>query len=74
MQLTLKDDLPFLTVKVAYCGVEIEVPHVLVDTGSASTILAADVVAQTGIVPELGDCPAHDTRRWWNRGSVFAPG
>lgn len=55
MQLTLKDDLPFLTVKVAYRGAEIEVPHVLVDTGSARTILAADVVAQIGIVPELGD-------------------
>ncbi len=52
MRLTLKDDLPFITIKVIYRGAEIEVPHVLVDTGSASTMLAADVVAQIGIIPE----------------------
>ena len=55
MRLTLKDDLPFVTVDVAYGGTQIEVPHVLVDTGSASTMLAADVVVQIGIVPEPGD-------------------
>jgi hypothetical protein len=40
MRLTLKDDLPFLSVTVAYQGAEIEIPDVLVDTGSATTILA----------------------------------
>ena len=55
MQLTLKDELPFTTVKVAYHGAEIEVPNMLVDTGSATTILAADVVAQIGISPEPAD-------------------
>jgi len=42
MQLTLKDDLPFVTVAVAYRGAQVEVSHVLVDTGSASTMFAAD--------------------------------
>ncbi len=55
MQLLLKDDLPFTRVKVAYRGAEIEISAVLVDTGSATTILAADQVARIGIVPELSD-------------------
>jgi predicted aspartyl protease len=55
MQLTLIDDLPFMTIKIAYQNVEIEVTNMLVDTGSASTILAADVVAQIGLVPEPAD-------------------
>lgn len=49
MQLTLKDELPFTIVKVAYRGAEIKVSNMLVDTGSATTILAADIVAQIGI-------------------------
>ena len=57
MQLALKYNLPFTTVKIAYGDAEIKVTDVLVDTGSASTILAADVVAQIGIVPELQDVP-----------------
>ena len=52
MQLTLKDDLPFITITVAYQGAEIEVPHVLVDTGSASTILSADWLSQIGLIPQ----------------------
>ena len=55
MQLTLKDDLPFVRVTLTYGGVEIGIPQVLVDTGSASTILAAHVVAQAGIEPEMSD-------------------
>lgn len=55
MQLTLTDDLPFITIRLAYQNTEIEVTNVLVDTGSASTILSADVVAQIGLVPEPAD-------------------
>jgi predicted aspartyl protease len=55
MRLTLKDDLPFTSVQVAYRGSEMEIPDVLVDTGSATTILAAREVAQIGIVPESSD-------------------
>ena len=55
MQLKLRDDLLFASVKVAYRGAEIEIPDVLVDTGSASTMFATDIVAQIGIIPEPQD-------------------
>jgi predicted aspartyl protease len=55
MRLTLKDDLPFVRVTVAYQGTAVEIADVLVDTGSATTILAADQVAKIGIVPESSD-------------------
>lgn len=55
MQLTLKDDLPFTTITIEYRGQELSLSDVLIDTGSASTILAADWVAKIGIVPEPGD-------------------
>lgn len=55
MQLLIKDDLPFVTVQTAYQGRTLAISDVLVDTGSASTILAADAVAAIGIVPESAD-------------------
>lgn len=55
MRLLLKDNLPFTQVILNYRGVEIEIPDVLIDTGSASTILAADLVAEAGIEPEMSD-------------------
>ncbi|NOZ06059.1 MAG: hypothetical protein GXP41_06865 [Chloroflexi bacterium] len=51
MQLQLKYSLPFVTVSIAYKGKEIDIPDVLVDTGSASTILAADSLKVIGIKP-----------------------
>ncbi|NLF13317.1 MAG: hypothetical protein GX597_16155 [Anaerolineaceae bacterium] len=55
MRLTLKDNLPFTHVKLKYLETEIEIPDVLIDTGSASTILAAHLVAEAGIEPEMSD-------------------
>ena len=55
MQLTLKDDLPFVTITVAYRGAHLRVSDILIDTGSATTVLAADRVAEIGIVPEPED-------------------
>lgn len=55
MRLTLKYSLPFVTVTLTYRQAEIEVSHVLVDTGSARTVFAADVVAQVGLIPEPED-------------------
>lgn len=55
MPLTLKDDLPFTTVTLTYAGAELDISDVLIDTGSASTIFKADVVAVLGITPELND-------------------
>jgi predicted aspartyl protease len=55
MQLILQDNLPFARVQLHYRGTEIEIPDVLIDTGSASTILAAHLVAEAGIKPEMSD-------------------
>ena len=55
MRLTLKYSLPFVTVTLTYSQAEIEVSHVLVDTGSARTMFAADKVAQAGLIPEPED-------------------
>jgi len=55
MRLTLKYGLPFVTATLTYRQKEVEVSHVLVDTGSARTAFAADVVAQIGLIPEPED-------------------
>ena len=55
MRLALKHSLPFVTVALAYGREEVEVADVLVDTGSAKTMFAADVVAEVGLVPEPDD-------------------
>ena len=55
MQLILKDSLPFVAITVEYQGKSVTLPEVLIDTGSARTILAADVVAQVGITPAPDD-------------------
>lgn len=57
MQLRLIDDLPFITVTAAYQNTSVDIPNVLVDTGSATTILAVDRVDAIQIVPELLLCP-----------------
>jgi predicted aspartyl protease len=51
MPLTLRGNLPFTTITVTYQGTTMDIPQVLVDTGSATTLLAADIVATIGIVP-----------------------
>jgi predicted aspartyl protease len=55
MRLTLRDDLPFVQVTVIYRDAELKISDVLVDTGSATTILAADQVARIDIMPEPSD-------------------
>ena len=55
MQLTLQDDLAFTRLTIVYHGRTLDIDHVLLDTGSASTILAAREVANLGIVPERDD-------------------
>ncbi len=55
MRLTLKDDLPFVQITIVHRGTELTISDVLVDTGSATTILAADQVSEIGIVPEPSD-------------------
>jgi hypothetical protein len=55
MQISLKDDLPMTTVTVVYQASRLVVPDVLIDTGSASTIFAADMVARVGLTPAPAD-------------------
>ncbi|MCB8943865.1 MAG: retropepsin-like domain-containing protein [Ardenticatenaceae bacterium] len=55
MKLTLVDNLPFSQVTVAYRGLVVTIDNVLIDTGSATTILAADRVTAVHITPEPQD-------------------
>lgn len=55
MQLILRDDLILILVMVVHQGREIQVPDVVVDTGSATTMLSTDTVAHIGIVPKPQD-------------------
>jgi Retroviral aspartyl protease. len=47
--------LPFVPVRIHYRGRTLELGKVLLDTGSASTLLKADIVGEIGIVPEGDD-------------------
>lgn len=59
MKLQLNFGLPFVTVHLISGGKQIEISHVLVDTGSGRTIFATDQVAKIGLILE----PADDIRR-----------
>lgn len=71
MQLTLRDNLPFAKVTVGYQGKEVEIENVLVDTGSASTIFAAELVANIEITP-LPDDVLHTIRGVGGSEAVFS--
>jgi len=73
MRLTLKYSLPFITVTLAYRQAEIEVLRVLVDTGSARTMFAADVVA-SGVDSRAGGHIADCARRWRGGSGFHASG
>ncbi len=55
VRLSLRDDLPFVSIALTHRGVTIVVPEVLVDTGAASTVVNADIASQVGIVAERTD-------------------
>jgi len=55
MQFILKQNQIFTTVSVAYQGMNTDISDVLVDTGSATSILAVDAVASISIEPVLED-------------------
>lgn len=61
MQLLLKDNLLFTTITVVYQGSLLDIAYVLVDTGSATTILSVDILAQIYITP-LPDDILHTIR------------
>jgi hypothetical protein len=51
MRLELEGSLPFVPIRIGYRGTEIEIGKVLIDTGSASTLLSVDTVAAIGLFP-----------------------
>jgi predicted aspartyl protease len=55
MHLVLRDGLPFVEVSVELAGAAVIITDVLVDTGSASTVLSVDRVAGIGLAPEARD-------------------
>lgn len=55
MRLVRRHSLLFTTVRATLAGRAVDIPDVLVDTGSASTILDVDVVAELGIEPTPTD-------------------
>lgn len=55
MQLALRSELAFVTAQLTFRGVSIAIPDVLVDTGAASTVLNADLVAEAHVFLEPSD-------------------
>jgi Aspartyl protease len=55
MQLQIKHELPFITVKVVYKGSAIDISDVLLDTGSATSIFSADNVSKIHLIPSTED-------------------
>lgn len=55
MHIELKDNLPFISLTIAYKGESISIPNVLIDTGSGTTILSADVVSAINLTPSPED-------------------
>lgn len=55
MKLEQRYNLPFTTVTIEYRSQSIEVSDVLVDTGSATTVLSVDVLEDIGIFPSPDD-------------------
>jgi len=55
MQLILRDNLLFVGITIAYQDITLDIDNILVDTGSATTILAADIVASIQIQPVESD-------------------
>ncbi|WP_295446465.1 hypothetical protein [uncultured Thiodictyon sp.] len=50
MKLVLREALLFVPVTLVYRGVRLEIDDILVDTGSATTLLSIDSVAPLGIM------------------------
>jgi len=55
MRLTLRDDLILTCVTITYKGHSADVPDVVVDTGSAKTLLSADYLAHIDLIPTPQD-------------------
>ncbi|HEW97598.1 MAG: hypothetical protein DRR16_31815 [Candidatus Parabeggiatoa sp. nov. 3] len=47
----ITDNLLFTQITIAYQGATLDIDNILVDTGSATTIIAADIVSSIQILP-----------------------
>ena len=61
MRLEVRDGLPYVAVTLQYRGQQLDLAHVLLDTGSAGTLFAADQVLTVGLQYEAHD-PVHRIR------------
>jgi len=55
MKITERYGLPFIAIIIEFQGKRLRLDNVLIDTGSASTLLNADIVSGIGIIPEKDD-------------------
>lgn len=55
MKLNMIYGLPFVNAVFSHRGKDIAVSNVLIDTGSATTLLSAEVALELGLEPELTD-------------------
>lgn len=55
MELVINYDLPFVTIQVKLGVNHLEISNVLIDTGSAKSILSADILEPIGVAPEPND-------------------
>ncbi|MBF0452440.1 MAG: hypothetical protein HQK75_17185 [Candidatus Magnetomorum sp.] len=51
MKIDIRNGLPYTTLTIGYNSQSIDISNILIDTGSASTILAANIVSEIGILP-----------------------
>ncbi|MDM8553838.1 retropepsin-like aspartic protease [Desulfococcaceae bacterium HSG7] len=58
MNLIIQYNLPFTSIQAGYCSLSIDISNILVDTGSATTILNADILSTIGVKPEANDTTA----------------
>jgi len=58
MTIHIQDGLPYVMITLQYRGQELHLPHVLLDTGSAGTVFAADTMLPLGLPYEVND-PVH---------------
>ena len=55
MNIQVRDGLPYVTVTLLYSGQQLDLANVLLDTGSAGSLLAADQVLAVGLQYEADD-------------------
>ena len=55
MKIKLKDNLPFTTVSICLKKSKIQIKDILIDTGSATTVISVDILSSINIRPEPDD-------------------